>query len=62
MDNRYNQIIEKVFFNNYSKGNKKVEFLRDEIENAASGLKIKLPKNLGDIIYSFRYSCSSKRW
>jgi len=55
MDNRYNQIIEKVFFNNYVKGNNKVEFLRDEIEKVASSLKIKLPKNLGDVIYSFRF-------
>jgi hypothetical protein len=55
MDNRYSQIIEKVFFNNYKKGKTTVVFLRDEIEKVASGLKIKLPKNLGDIIYSFRF-------
>src|SRR5688572_26735722 len=55
MDNRYSKIIEKVFFNNYKKGSSKVEFLREEIEKIASGLKIKLPKNLGDIIYSFRF-------
>jgi hypothetical protein len=54
-NNRYSKIIEKVFFNNYSKGSRKVEFLREEIEKVASGLKIKLPKNLGDIIYSFRF-------
>ena len=55
MDNRYSQIIEKVFFNNYIKGKTKVEFLRDEIEDVAAKLKIKLPKNLGDILYSFRF-------
>lgn len=55
MDNRYNKIIEKLFFNNYSKGSSKVEFIRDEIEVVAKQLRIKLPKNLGDIIYSFRF-------
>jgi hypothetical protein len=55
MENRYIKIIEKVFFNNYKKGRKKVEFLRDEIELVAADLKIKLPKNLGDVIYSFRF-------
>lgn len=55
MDNRYNTIIEKLFFNNYKKGSTKVDFVRDEIESIASKLKIKLPKNLGDVIYSFRF-------
>jgi len=55
MDNRYNKIIERLFFNNYSRGRKKVEFRREEIENVAAYLKIKLPKNLGDVIYSFRF-------
>lgn len=55
MDNRYNQIIERLFFNNHSKGRKKVEFRREEIEKVAAYLKIKLPKNLGDVIYSFRF-------
>ena len=30
-------------------------FERDDIVRAAKRLKIKLPKNLGDILYSFRY-------
>lgn len=54
-DNRYKQIIEKIFFNHFKNGMKEVPFERDEIERVAKNLKIKLPKNIGDIIYTFRY-------
>ena len=53
--NRYDQLIEKVFFKNYNKGSDKVDFKREEFEPIAKELGIKLPKNLGDIIYSYRY-------
>ena len=33
----------------------KVPFEREELVDAAKRLKLKLPKNIGDIIYSFRY-------
>ena len=32
-----------------------VQFSREELEKVAAKLRIRLPKNLGDIIYSFRY-------
>lgn len=53
--NRYSAIIEKIFLTKFKRGMKDVEFKRDEIEKVAKLLKIKLPKNLGDLIYSFRY-------
>lgn len=53
--NRYDQLIEKIFFDRYKKGVKKVEFLRTDIEKAAKSLGIALPKNLGDLIYSYRF-------
>lgn len=53
--NRYVQIIERVFHSRYTEGDKEVRFTRDEFETVALELGIKLPKNLGDIIYSFRY-------
>lgn len=53
--NRYSAIIEKIFFSKYKKGMREVPFERHEMENFASKLKVKLPKNLGDLIYSFRY-------
>lgn len=53
--NRYSAIISKVFENHHKRGNDSFEFTRDEFENIATGLGIKLPKNVGDLIYSFRY-------
>ncbi|MDR2154762.1 MAG: hypothetical protein LBE78_07020 [Burkholderiaceae bacterium] len=53
--NRYFQLIEDIFFNRYKKGDVRVEFIREDIEDAAVQLNIKLPKNLGDIIYSFKF-------
>src|SRR5439155_19934792 len=53
--NRYSQIIERIFFNHYEEGAKEVRFERTEIEPVAAELNIKLPKNLGDVVYSFRY-------
>lgn len=53
--NRYSAILEKLFSTNYKPGAIKVEFERTDIEKVAKALKIILPKNLGDLIYSFRY-------
>lgn len=53
--NRYEAIIAQVFDNHYSKGMTEFEFERDEFEKCAQSLSIKLPKNVGDVIYSFRY-------
>lgn len=53
--NRYSAIIERLFLAKYRPGAAEVEFERAEIERVAKKLRIKLPKNLGDLIYSFRY-------
>jgi len=53
--NRYVQIIEAIFFKHYTEGAISVPFQRSDIIEVAKKLKIKLPKNLGDVIYSFRY-------
>lgn len=53
--NRYSAILEKLFSTNYKHGATTVEFKRADIEKIANTLKIILPKNLGDLIYSFRY-------
>jgi len=55
LENRYKQLIEKIFFDRYSDGIKEIAFERKDLETAASTLKIKLPKNLGDVIYTMRY-------
>ena len=53
--NRYSAIIEKIFANHYAKKGDAFEFTRGEFEGVASELGIQLPKNVGDLIYSFRY-------
>jgi hypothetical protein len=53
--NRYEALIETVFARHYKIGDTVVAFPREELEETAKKLKIRLPKNLGDVIYSFRY-------
>lgn len=53
--NRYSAIIEKLFFSKYKNGMRQVPFEREELEKFAAKLKVKLPKNLGDLVYTFRY-------
>lgn len=53
--NRYGQLIEGVFFDSFCKGATQFEFARDDLEAKAEQLSIRLPKNLGDVVYSIRY-------
>jgi hypothetical protein len=53
--NRYTSIIEAIFLAKYAAGDREVPFERQDIVKVAKRLKIALPKNLGDVIYSFRY-------
>lgn len=53
--NRYNKLIEAIFFKYYKEDDSEVGFERSDINRAAEKLKIVLPKNLGDVLYSFRY-------
>lgn len=53
--NRYDAIIEHIFFQHYQDGATTFEFEREEIRTAADTLNIKVPDNLGDVPYSFRY-------
>ncbi len=54
-NNRYSAIIAELFERHYKVDCHFFEFTRDEIEVVAQELGIKLPKNIGDLIYSFRY-------
>jgi hypothetical protein len=56
--NRYSQLIEDIFFQNYKDGDTKVSFQRADFEITAKKLNIKLPKNLGEVIYSFKFRAS----
>jgi len=54
-ENKYDQIIEHVFFKHFKEGDETVTFKREEFGAAARALGIDLPKNLGDVIYSYRF-------
>lgn len=53
--NRYQALISKIFFDRFQPGATAFEFEREAMEHVAQELSIKLPKNLGDLIYSFRF-------
>ncbi len=52
---RYVQLIERIFKTKYKKGATAISFERQDINQTADLLHIQLPKNIGDVIYSFRY-------
>ena len=52
---RYVQIIEKIFLDKHQPGRDFLDFERDQIPVAAASLGIDPPRNLGDVIYTFRY-------
>lgn len=51
----YSQIIAYVFKRHYRRGIKEVVFDREEIVEAATKLGLPRPKNVGDVVYSFRF-------
>lgn len=53
--NRYQALISKIFFDGYAPEKTAFEFDREDLPKAADELAIKLPKNLGDVIYSVRF-------
>lgn len=52
---RYDQLIVAVFEAVYAPGSTSMIFRRELITECAAKLGVALPKNLGDIIYSYRY-------
>ena len=54
-ENRYSRIISDIFFRYYRDGDSIVHFVRGDIVHSAERLNIVLPKNLGDVVYSFRH-------
>ena len=51
----YDQIIEHVFLCHYRPGDRTVVFARDELADAAHELGLARPRNLGDLIYTYRF-------
>jgi hypothetical protein len=52
---RYAALVEKVFFDRYSKDATAIDFVRQDLKRAAAALAIELPENLGDVLYSMRF-------
>lgn len=55
VNTKYHAIIEKLFFDRYGGGAVEFEFRRAEIIEAAAALGFAAPKNLGDVVHSFRH-------
>lgn len=55
LPNRYSAIIAAVFAKYHQPGLTEFDFRREDIVTAADELGIALPKNIGDVLYSFRY-------
>lgn len=51
----YDAIITRVFLNHFKKGAKSFEFGREELREAGTKLGVAVPKNLGDVLYTYRY-------
>lgn len=55
MSNRYADLIAAVFLAHWETGMTAFEFERSEVQGKAAVMGIVLPKNIGDLIYTFRY-------
>jgi hypothetical protein len=55
MPSKYDKVIVKVFFSNYAEGSGSVSFDREELAIACKSLNFARIKNLGDIVYSYRF-------
>lgn len=54
-NNTYKKLIAWIFAQHYKTGLVEVPWLREELTNAAKALNLPAPKNLGDVVYSFRF-------
>ena len=52
---QYSQIIAHIFRSKHVPGKEIVRFERSDIRQAAKQLDVELPRNLGDVVYSFRF-------
>ena len=54
-ESRYTAIIGDIFAERHEPGLRQIAFDREDIVRTATKLDIPLPKNIGDLVYSFRY-------
>lgn len=53
--NAYQRIVAKLFVDRYKAGMTRVPFDRADLERTAKAIRVAVPKNLGDILYTVRY-------
>jgi len=58
MAGKYARIIETIFLKKFKEGDTTILFDRSEIRETGEKLHIELPKNLGDVVYSFKFRAS----
>ena len=51
----YSAIIKKIFLDRYRPGDEAIEFVREDLVAASRDLGVAVPRNLGDVLYAFRY-------
>lgn len=51
----YAAVIERLFFSRYEAGKTALEFDRTELDSTARELGLDVAKNLGDLVYSFKF-------
>lgn len=51
----YARIVQRVFMAHYEEGAEEVLFYRDEIQTTSQEMGLQAPRNLGDVIYTFRF-------
>jgi hypothetical protein len=51
----YKAIIEHIFTSKFRPGTDTISFNRKDISKAAEALGVSLPKNIGDVLYSYRF-------
>lgn len=52
---KYDSIIQAIFTEHYTAGASSVTFDREELSEKALALHIQIPKNLGDVVYSYKF-------
>ena len=52
---KYDSIIQAIFTEHYTAGASSVTFDREELSGKALALHIQIPKNLGDVVYSYKF-------
>lgn len=52
---KYDSIIRSIFAEHYVDGATSITFEREELSEKAQALNIQTPKNLGDIVYSYKF-------